>query len=91
MTNFGSMNIQQVMKTLFRIGFAVFFVLVSQWARGAANENVFTDYRGQKPGTIHRITAADLPRRTPASRWTTGLALSVGRMAHGLRCPRVSR
>src|SRR3989442_8751613 len=26
------------------------------------NQSVFTDYRGQRPGTFHKITPADLPR-----------------------------
>jgi hypothetical protein len=28
---------------------------------GAGNSQVFTDFRGEKPGTVHKITAADLP------------------------------
>src|SRR2546427_4251729 len=26
------------------------------------SQSVFTDYRGQRPGTFHKITPADLPR-----------------------------
>jgi len=30
-------------------------------ASGSSGPTVFTDYRGQKPGTIHKITPSDLP------------------------------
>lgn len=67
---------------------------------------VFTDYRGQKPGAVHKITAADLPQpyatksvdrgpsliRRPQNAWPQALAgFKVELYAEGLENPRLIR
>jgi len=83
----------------------------SPWARaasGAADGRavVFSDYRGEKPGTVHRITVADLPAPyatpgvdagprmipRPANAWPQAPAgFQVQEFAGGLENPRLIR
>ena len=70
------------------------------------SSSVFTDYRGQKPGAVHKITAADLPApfatesvdrgpnliRRPQNAWPQAPAgFKVELFAEGLENPRLIR
>ena len=48
----------------------------------------FTDFRSEKPGAVHKITAKDLPAPyATSSRHSIGRALLIGRRMLGLRPP----
>ena len=94
---------------------AVVAMAGAQWPAGkvcaasgsnAGNATVFTDFRGEKPGTVHRITVADLPVPyattaaraqphkvpRPANAWPQVPAgFKVEQFAEGLENPRLLR
>jgi glucose/arabinose dehydrogenase len=90
------------MKLLYLYGSALSITLLA----GAAGPKVFTDYRDQKPGVIHKITVADLPApyatksvdngphlvARPSSSWPQAPAgFKVTEFAKGLKEPRLVR
>ncbi len=75
-------------------------------SKNAGNVSVFTDYRGQRPGKVHKITVADLPTPyasdsvdngaqlidRPADAWPQAPAgFKVDLFASGLQGPRLTR
>lgn len=49
-------------RKLIVVSFIAILVAAASLAALAADENPFTDFRGEAPGKIHHITAADLPK-----------------------------